>query len=116
MKGGTLYGIETSQRNGKQSGVYLMGEFDLSRLNELKSVLGDAVAAREEAIVDLSEVTFMDLGCVRELAFYCRIHPDGITLINPSWQALASVKACDLGNWLRFASDKPRKQELSNIA
>ncbi len=93
-----------------------MGEFDLSRLNELKSILGDAVAAREEAIVDLSEVTFMDLGCVRELAFYCRIHPDGITLIKPSWQVLASIKACGLGNWLRFADDEPRKQAFSNIA
>jgi hypothetical protein len=66
--------------------------------------------------VDLSEVTFMDLGCVRELAFYCRIHPDGVTLINPSWQVLASVKACGLESWLRFNDSAGQTRKFSNIA
>jgi len=111
-----LYGIETSQPSGKLEEVFLTGEYDLSRRDELKDVLGDAVAAKKEAIVDLSEVTFMDLGCVRELAFYCRIHPDGVTLINPSWQVLASARACGLESWLRFNDSAGQTRKFSNIA
>ncbi len=110
-----MYGIETSQSSGKLEEVFLTGEYDLSRRDELKRVLG-AAASKRESSVDLSEVTFMDLGCVRELAFYGRIHPDGMTLINPSWQVLASTRACGLESWLRFNDSAGQTRKFSNIA
>lgn len=86
--------------------VPLEGEFDLSRLEELKGAL-DTAGTPEGMVVDLSEVTFLDLESVRELAFRCRLAPGGVQLVNPSWQVAASVSASGLREWVRFGESEP---------
>lgn len=113
-EGGTLYGIEVSQQGGDIGWISLKGEFDVDGLEELRDTLN---AAGPEAVVDLSEVTFLDLDCVRELAFYCGIPTGGVRLVNPSWEVSASVAACGLDDWMRFDDGrKPRRAVFSEVS
>lgn len=110
-----MYGIEVSQDGTDVATVPLSGEFDLSRLRELKAAL-DVTGTETETVVDLSEVTFMDLESVRELAFRCGQAPNSMRLVNLSWQVVASVAASGLGEWLRFDDSEPHPALFSNAS
>lgn len=111
-----MHGIEVSQRNGDIAWISLSGEFDVSRLQELRNALKTAIASPVETIVDLSEVTFLDLDSVRELVFHCGLSPDGVVPVNPSWQVVASVEACGLEDWVRFGGNESRPALFSNAS
>ena len=105
-EGGTLYGIEVSHQDEKLGWVALSGEFDVSRIEELKDTLKAAAESPVETVVDLSEVTFLDLDSVREITLRQNLSPERVTFVNPSWQVLASVQACGLGDWTRFGDGR----------
>ncbi len=82
--------------------IELRGEFDRYNLEDLQEALGDVVALRRPTLVDLSGVTFLDVGATRELAVRCQLYAHHLTLCNPSWQVRASAAACGFGAWLDF--------------
>ncbi len=85
--------------------VELRGEFDQYNLEDLQDTLSDVVALRRPTLVDLSEVTFLDIGTTRELTIRSRLYAHHLALRNPSWQVWASVAACGFGSLLNFRSD-----------
>ena len=80
----------------ERSGVLieLCGEFDTGALESLREALDGASSSGLATYVDLSGVAFLDVRCALELAVRCPLHGDRLTLLNPSWQAVASFKAC----------------------
>lgn len=78
--------------------VDLTGEFDAYDLEPLCEVLDGLLASRMTACVDLSGVTFLDLRCAREIAIRSHLCGGHLTLRNPSWQAVLSLRACNYGN------------------
>ena len=82
--------------------VELSGEFDLHDLQSLSEALGGATSSGRSAVVDLSGVTFLDVGATRELAACSLLHADRMTLRSPSAAVHASVAACGLGSWFDF--------------
>ena len=109
-----MYSSEFSQNGGIVTRISLVGEFDLSRREELRKTLSEACTPEGTVMVDLSEVTFMDLESVRELAFRCRMSPGNICLVNSSWEASASIAASGLGEWIRF--DETQPSTLSRVS
>jgi hypothetical protein len=65
-------------------------------------------ALRESTLVDLSGVTFLDVGTSRELVVRSLPYAYRLTLRNPSWQVRASMMGCGFGAWANFRSDRPR--------
>jgi anti-anti-sigma regulatory factor len=98
MRSGEVSGIEV--REWRKGGVLveLRGEFDQHTLKNLQETLCDVVALRRPTLVDLSEVTFLDVGATRELTIRSQLYAHHLTLGNPSWQARASVAACGFDN------------------
>jgi anti-anti-sigma factor len=93
--------------------VELSGEFDLHDLQNLSDVLGDAVSSgRAAVVVDLSGVTFLDVGTARELAVRSQLHAHQMTLHNPSWAVRASVAACGLESWFDFRAGATNEAAL----
>lgn len=77
--------------------VELSGEFDARDLRGLREALG--VAGNAPAVVDLSEITFLDLQSTRELALRLQLHAGNLVLRSPSSAVRASVEACGYGSW-----------------
>ncbi|WP_166178295.1 STAS domain-containing protein [Rubrobacter tropicus] len=77
--------------------IVLSGEFDLRVRQALREVLRATHRRGRRVLLDLSGVTFMDVGCAKELAFWCLLDPELLVPLDPSWQARASAVACDLG-------------------
>jgi hypothetical protein len=73
--------------------IELIGEFDIHDLGTLRKVLSLVLSARLPTHVDLSRVTFLDVGCARELATQPWLY-DHLMLRDPSWEAKASLKVC----------------------
>lgn len=73
--------------------VKLSGELDVHDLRTLHETLGLVLSTGLWTIVDLSDVTFLDVRCARELVVRSRLY-DHLFLHAPSWQAKASLKAC----------------------
>ena len=73
--------------------VKLSGELDGHDLRTLHETLSLALSTGLSIIVDLSEVTFLDVRCARELVVRSRLY-DHLMLRAPSWQAEASFKVC----------------------
>lgn len=73
--------------------VKLTGELDVQDLRTLRESLSLALSTGLLTVVDLSDVTFLDLTCARELATRSWLH-DHLMLCDPSWEAKASLKAC----------------------
>jgi anti-anti-sigma factor len=93
--------------------VELSGEFDLHDLQNLSDALGDAVSSGPAAmVVDLSGVTFLDVGTARELAVRSQLHAHQMTLHNPSWAVRASVAACGLESWFDFRAGATNESAL----
>ncbi len=85
--------------------VELAGEFDLHDLGALRDALGGAASpGRPAAVVDLSGITFLDIGTTRELAMRSQLHAGRLTLRNPSQAVRASVAACGFGVWFDFCA------------
>jgi anti-anti-sigma factor len=103
LSGSTIF--ERARRDGRgDQGVLvrLSGEFDVSYRKILEDTLSGCLASGKPAFVDLSEVTFMDSGCVRELAICYQLGGGRVALCDPSWEMELSVAACDLEEWMDF--------------
>ena len=86
--------------------VELTGEFDVSCLVPFGYALRRALGLGRRTFVDLSEVTFMDAPCLRELAPGSDAGPH--KLRRPSWQFRLGVAACDLeGSFEIYPDDDP---------
>jgi anti-anti-sigma regulatory factor len=99
-----LYSTDLRETNGELT-LLLLGEFDVSALEDLRDVLDYAGTLRDPVAVDLAGVTFLDLGTARELAVRCQVYAHRLKLRSPSWQVRASVRACGLEEWLTFDPD-----------
>jgi anti-anti-sigma regulatory factor len=69
--------------DGEGAVVELRGEFGWHNLEDLRETLSDAVALRQPTLVDLSEVTFLDMVATRELAVRSQLYAHYLTLYNP---------------------------------
>ena len=92
----------SAQRDNQPELVKLTGEIDIRCRSALEDTLRDCLASGRQALVDLSEVTFMDSRCVWELAVYYQLGRGRIVLCNPSRHVGVSVAACDLEDWIDF--------------
>ena len=102
-----MYDIEVRQ-GGAVTLVRLRGEFDLFALGELRETF-DAVASLPGRILaNLAEVTFLDLLSVRELAARSQLEGCRLAFQTPSPEAVASIEAARLGDWIRFHPDPDR--------
>jgi anti-anti-sigma regulatory factor len=97
-----LYGIDVRDTVLGGTSVCLRGEFDLSSLKDLRGALDAVTNLREPVSVDLAGVTFLDLGCARELAVRSQLYAHCLGLRNPSEQVLATVRACGLEDWFNL--------------
>src|SRR5215207_1430890 len=106
-------------RGGRGDGggvlVELTPELDQHNFQDLRETLDDVAALGRPALVDLAEVTFLDVGVARELAIRAQLHTCQLNLHNPSWQVRASVAACGLETWLDFraGADNPSYQQVA---
>jgi len=102
-----LYGIEVQERGGVMR-VTLRGELDLYALDELREALDAVARLRGPAVVDLREVTFLDLISARELAVRSHHYGQRVAFKSPSPEACASIEAAGLGGWFHFPPDADR--------
>lgn len=93
-----MYGIEVRE-SGAGLLVELWGEFDVFCNEELKSILDDATLYRGPVLVDLWEITFLDLRSARELAVRSMLSPNRPTFVDPSPQVMATMSALGLEGW-----------------
>jgi anti-anti-sigma factor len=97
--------FETAQRDmceGRPILAKLSGELDVLYQKMLGDALGDCLVSGRSTLVDLSEVTFMDSRCVRELVVYYQLGKERVALCDPSQEVELSVAACDLEDWIDF--------------
>lgn len=91
--------------------VELVGEFDCGNLDGLRDALEAAAATGHPSglpiSVDLSGVSFLDLGAARELAVCSQLYAGRVLLRHPSPQVLSSVAAFGLRDWFRFGETAP---------
>ena len=99
-----MSGISVREQGKSSVLVELSGEFDLHDLGNLCDALGGAAPGRPAAVVDLSRVTFLDIGTTRELAVRSQLHAGRLMLRNPSRAVRASVAACGLESWFDFCA------------
>jgi anti-anti-sigma regulatory factor len=97
--------IEVRERGEGGVLIELRGEFDGQNLGDLRQTLDSVVALRRPTMVDLSGVTFLDVGVTRELTVRSRLYAHHLTFRNPSPQVCASVAACGFEEWFDFRSD-----------
>jgi len=83
--------------------VRLSGEFDRGSLPELRDLFEAVAALGAPTVVDLSRVSFLDLGSAREIAVCSQLHADRVSMRHPSPQVLSSFDAFGLQDWVRFA-------------
>lgn len=96
---------ETDWRNRRWNRpilVKLGGELDVRYQKILENVLSGCLASGRPTLVDLSEVTFIDSRCVRELVVYHQLGQGSVALCDPSREMELSVAACDLEEWIGF--------------
>lgn len=80
----------------------LRGELDVHDLDALGTLLRAAAQSDCPIFVDLSGVTFLDVGCATELALSHLRSPDLLVMCGPSWQAAASFTACGFAGRIEF--------------
>lgn len=114
VRGDQVYGIGLREWGEGGVLVELEGEFDQHNLEDLQETLSNVVSLRRPTWVDLSGVTFLDVGATRELTIHSRLYAHHLSLCNPSWQVRASVAACGFEGWMDFSyrqltlSDQPK--------
>lgn len=98
-----------SMRGRGEEGVLaeLRAELDQYDLGDLRETFSGVVELRRPTLVDLSRVTFLDVGCTRELALISQLYGHHLTLCNPSSQVRVSVWACGLESWLTCGTNDP---------
>ena len=113
-----MYDIKVRSSDGRGMTVELWGEWDLAAAPELRNALDNVASLRRPTTVDLSGVTFLDVQSTRELAVRSQLYAHHLTLVNPSWQARASIKACKLADWVRFEhrATRPSPQPLGKAS
>jgi anti-anti-sigma factor len=97
--------LETAQHNGRRDQpilVKLSGEFDVRYQKVLEHAMSACLASGSSTFVDLSEVTFMDAQCIRELVVHYQLGKGRLVLCDPSQEVELSVVACDLEKWIDF--------------
>jgi len=91
--------------------VELVGEFDCGNVDGLRDALEAAATGHPNnglpIPVDLSGVSFLDLGAARELAVCSQLYAGRVLLLHPSPQVLSSVAAFGLRDWFRFGGTAP---------
>ena len=87
------YKIEISALGRAGILIELIGEFDIHDLGTLCKVLSIVLRVRLPTHIDLSRVTFLDVGCARELAARSWLY-DHLMLRDPSWEVKANLKVC----------------------
>jgi anti-anti-sigma factor len=98
--------LETAQHIGRRDQpmlVKLSGEFDVRYQKILEHAMSACLgASASSTFVDLSEVTFMDAQCIRELVVHFQLGKGRLVLCDPSQEVELSVVACDLEKWIDF--------------
>lgn len=98
------------EENGLRTTVGMWGEFDAFSLPSLREALDEIPEFGRPVVVDLSEITFLDLQSTRELVVRSLIQAHQLVLQNPSPGVLASIRALGLedraGAW-----DGPGREE-----
>ena len=97
--------LETAQHKGRRDQpilVKLSGEFDVRYQRILEHAMSACLASGSSTFVDLSEVTFMDAQCIRELVVHFQLGTGRLVLCDPSQEVELSVVACDLEKWIDF--------------
>jgi anti-anti-sigma regulatory factor len=89
-------GIRIGTIEQDEGRIALHGEFDLSNREALRGVLGAAHRQGHGTLIDLSGVTFVDVGCAKELAFWRLLGLELPVTVDPSWQAALILAACGL--------------------
>jgi len=97
-----LHAIKLTEFDRDGTLLELKGDLDLFSLRELRATLDLVASLRRPALVDLSGITFLDVGSARELAVYSCLYGHHVTFVKPSWQVLASIGACGLRDKVRF--------------
>jgi anti-anti-sigma factor len=90
------------QRDEQSVLIKFSGEFDIRCRSTIEDTLRDCLASGRPALVDLSEVAFMDSRCVQELAVHYQLGGGRMVLCDPSEDMEVSAAACDLKDWLDF--------------
>jgi len=93
-----LYGIEVRESEAGLL-VELSGEFDVFCSEELKNILDDATLYRGPVLVDLSQITFLDLRSAREIVVRSMLRANRLTFLDPSPQVTATMRALGLEGW-----------------
>ena len=93
-----MYGIEVRE-SGAGLLVGLWGEFDVFCIEELTSTLDDATLYRGPVLVDMSEVTFLDLRSAHEIVIRSILRTHCPTFLDPSPQVTATMSALGLEGW-----------------
>ena len=111
MEGVIVYDIEVRSSGGGMR-IELRGELDFTSATELRTTLDNVASLCKPTTLDLSGVTFLDLQSTREIAVRSHLYAHHLTLVNPSWQTRASIKACKLEDWVRFGlpAERPLKK------
>jgi len=97
--------FESTQRAGRDDRpvmVKLSGELDVRYRRILENTLRACLTSGRPTLVDLSEVTFIDSRCLRELAIHYQLGTGRVALCDPSQEVEVGVAACDLEGWLDF--------------
>ena len=102
-----MSGISVRGRGEEGVLVELRGELDQYDLEDLRETFSGVVELRRPTLVDLSRITFLDVGCARELALISQLYGHHLTLCNPSWQVRTSVSACGLESRLTCGTNDP---------
>ena len=93
-----MYGIEVRE-SGAGVLVELWGEFDVFCIEEMKWILDKASSRRGPVLVDLSEITFLDLRSAREIVVRSMLRTHTPTFLDPSPQVTATMTALGLEGW-----------------
>jgi anti-anti-sigma factor len=107
---------ETARRNRRGDRpvlVKLFGEIDVRYQKILEDVLSTCLGSGRPTLVDLSEVTFIDSRCVRELVVHHQIGQGSMALCDPSREVELGVAACDLEEWIDFVYTTDRGRSAS---
>jgi anti-anti-sigma regulatory factor len=97
-----LYGIEVRE-SGAGLLVELWGEFDVFCIEEMKRILDDVSSRWRPVLVDLSEITFLDLCSARGIVVRSMLRRTRRpTFLDPSPQVTATMQALGLEGWPDF--------------
>jgi anti-anti-sigma regulatory factor len=110
-----LFGIQVEE-SGLRIEVGMWGEFDAFSLPTLREVLDEVCAFGGPTVVDLSEITFLDLQSARELVVRSLIQTHQLVFQNPSPGVRASVRALGLEDRTNAWNNLDREEQIFSEA